>query len=110
MYIYVQIRNKRNAKVKTTCNLKLRGVSLYEKGFKLALIYPAPRLDELTSINRFLRAPIFLPHPINLILGVFGRAPRSFRPKKPTPLQNLSAKHNQLQQLHRDFAQKKTVV
>jgi hypothetical protein len=39
-------------------------------------------------------------------LGVFGRAPRSFRSRKPTPLQNLSAKHNQLQQLHRGSAPK----
>jgi hypothetical protein len=39
--------------------------------------------------------------------GVFGRAPHSSRSKKPTPLQNLSAKHNQLQQLHRGSAPKK---
>jgi hypothetical protein len=37
---------------------------------------------------------------------VFGRAPRSSRFKKSTPLQKMSAKHNQLQQLHRGSAQK----
>jgi hypothetical protein len=39
---------------------------------------------------------------------VFGRAPRSSKSKKLTPRQKLSAKHNQLQQLHRGSA-KKTV-
>jgi hypothetical protein len=38
---------------------------------------------------------------------VFGRAPRSSRSKKPTPPQNFSAKHNQLQQFHRGSAPKK---
>jgi hypothetical protein len=43
---------------------------------------------------------------LDIYKGVFGRAPRNSRFKKSTPLQKMSAKHNQLQQLHRESAQK----
>jgi hypothetical protein len=38
--------------------------------------------------------------------GVFDRAPGNSRSKKSTPLQSFSAKHAQLQRLHRGSAQK----